>query len=64
MIDKKGNSLKIWWSGRAFLMRSHVSIETRWEEYFFKGSSMYKGPVAGKISVLVSRKVRVLRCTA
>ena len=25
---------------------------------------MYKGPVAGKVSALVSRKVRVLRCTA
>ena len=50
MIDKKGNSLKIWWSGRAFVMRSHMSIEACWEEYFFKGSSMCKGPVAGKVS--------------
>ena len=50
MIDKKGNSLKIWWSGTAFVMRSHMSTEACWEEYFFKGSNVCKGPVAGKVS--------------
>ena len=50
MIDKKGHSLKIWRSGRAFVMRSHMSTEACCEEYFFKGSSVCKGPVAGKVS--------------
>lgn len=62
MIDNKEKSLKIGWVGKAFLMRSYLNIEMSWEEYSLKRSSMYNGPIAGKVSAYKSREVRVLWC--
>lgn len=40
-------------------MRSYVSIDVWWEEYFLKRSRMYKGSVAGKVSAYGHKEVRV-----